>query len=114
MTTPTVDLTPAVVNIRLYRGDDSTVKFTLQDGGSPVVLPTTGWSAQLRESRASPDVAAPATINATEAATGVLYITFPNTPTTPPALYYDVQCATGGLRTWLRGRVTISGDVTHA
>jgi hypothetical protein len=114
MTTPTVDLTPAALNVKLYRGDDSIVKVTLQDDDGPVVLPTTGWSAQLRTSRDATEVAATITVDPAQAATGILFLTFPDTTTLPSGLYYDVQCSTGGLRTWLRGRVSLSGDVTRA
>lgn len=111
-TTPTVDLTPAALNVKLYRGDDSTIKVTLQDDDGPVVLPTSGWLAQLRTEKDSIEVVATIAVDATQAATGVLFLTFPTGVAS--GLFYDVQCSTGGLRTWLRGRVTLSPDVTRA
>jgi hypothetical protein len=110
-----LDLTPPVLDLTLYRGDDSTIQVTLKDdAGEPVSLsPTAAWDAQLRLAPFG-DAVADCTVDATGVDEGVLYITFPDTSElSETSFFYDVQSNTEGrVKTHLRGRITIMGDVT--
>lgn len=111
MTTPTSDLTPPRLRVVIYHGDDSTVQLTINDDAGPMNLPATGWSAQLRESVQSDDVVGSIAIDATAAATGILHLTFP--ALNVGQYVWDLQCATGGIRTYVQGVVRVVRDVTR-
>lgn len=107
----TLDLQPATLDLELYEGDDNSIKITFTDTttGDPVTLSTTGWSGTVKQSRVS-DTAGTVTVDATQAATGIVYISFPTS--LPAGRYvYDVTSSTDS-RTWLQGSIVVYQDVT--
>lgn len=106
---------PGKCDLSLYRGDDFMQVVELTQGGAPLVLPTVGWTAQ---ARTSPDgeVVATFAIDSSDGAVGRLVVSLAGTATlTMPAVsVWDLQCATGGVKTYLAGKVKITKDVTRA
>lgn len=45
-----IRLLPGALDLNVYRGDDALFQVTMTEGGTPLILPTTGWSAQIRAS----------------------------------------------------------------
>jgi hypothetical protein len=88
------------------------------------------WLAQIRTTKDEPgSVIATFTVDATDAATGTLVITLPATqaallvtgttnglPTPGKGLYFwDLQGTDSGVvKTWLAGKVAVTGDVSFA
>ena len=114
MTTTVLGQTPGAVDLTVYRGDTLVVPITVQQGGVPLVLPTTGWLAQVR---VSPDSAwmLQFTVDASQAAVGelVLSLTAAQTAAATDG-FWDLQNTNGGVVwTYLAGRFTVSKDVSH-
>ena len=108
-------LLPGGLDLHLYRGDDARFQITMTEGGSPTVLPTTGWMAQIRGYMKGP-VLATFTIDATNAALGVVRLSLDGADTAdlPDTARWDLQCDTAGaVRTYLAGTVTAEGQVTQ-
>lgn len=106
---------PGTANLTLYRGDDFEQAIDLTQAGEPLVLPTTGWTAQ---ARTNPDgeIVATFAVDASDGATGRLLLSLAGTATVtmPPTSVWDLQCTTGGTKTYLAGKVKIVKDVTRA
>lgn len=101
---------PGVLDLEIYPGDARTYRLTLKNKatGELLELPTTGWSAQIRESRWSPSVVASFTIDATGAGSGVVRLT-PPTDLEARLYVWALKCA-DAVRTYITGTL----DVTHA
>lgn len=112
-----IRLLPGALDLQVYRGDDPLFQVTMTEGGTPVVLPTTGWTAQIRESTSpTSPVLATFTIDASTAATGVLRLSLAGADTAglPSSAAWDLQCTDGGkVRTYLAGSVVATGQVTR-
>lgn len=112
---------PATVNLPIYRGDDFSepIPFTVKATGAPVDLSGyTSWLAQARTGPDAADVAFTFDVDDTDAATGILVLSLGATVTATldpkVSLLYDVQgTGTAGVKTWLRGRVTVEPDVSR-
>jgi hypothetical protein len=107
---------PGKYNITGYRGDTLTLEFTFEDeAGVALALPTTGWAAQIRNLPDAATTIADFTIDSSAAATGVVVASLTGTQTADlSGGVWDLQQTTGAVvRTYLRGSVTIEGDVTR-
>ena len=111
-----LEIIPGALALRIYRGDDIGFKITLQQSGSPIDAPTSGWSAQIR-ARANPDspVLATFAIDASEAADGVLRLSLTGSETLalPKKAQWDIQCDANGVRTYLAGDLLVDEQVTQ-
>ena len=115
-TTAVVDLGPAGVDLRGYRGDSFTARFTFRYvDGTPVALDGT-WLAQLRLEPSDADPLDSFAVDTTDQATGVVVVSL--TPAQTVALaqrtVWDLQnVATAGTRTWFAGTLYLGGEVTR-
>jgi hypothetical protein len=113
----------AYTTLELYRGDTATWKLTITEPGAtpedppvPMVLPTTGWTGQVRESADSETVIASFEVNVTEAASGILYLHLDDDASEACASgVWDLQNWTeeNGTKTYLRGPFVVDPDVTR-
>ncbi len=113
MPTPTLKLLPGALDISIQRGDDVRIQPTLREAGVPLVLPTDGWMGQIRET-IDGELLASFTIDGSEGASGIILITLPAaaSKTLPKRCIYDIECSTGGVRTYLAGKFIVEGEVT--
>lgn len=109
-----LSILPGVLDLTLYRGDDSTFEITLEQGGSPLPLPQDGWLAQIREKYNAAEVVAQFTVDATQAGDGVILLAAPDTATLPKKKYvWDLQLLDGGVtHTYVGGVLNLTGQVT--
>lgn len=115
MTTPTVDLLPGKLNIKVSRGDTDGIPLDITEGGSPADLTGRTYAAQLRRSPTS-STAVEITVDTTDAATGrlVLRLDTAITETLSGDYQWDLEQTIGGtVRTILAGKWTFSPDVTR-
>lgn len=113
----TDDLLPGTYDLTIIRRDTLTRTFSFEQNGIPLVLPLTGWQAQLRSPDASGPVTGTFTVDASDAANGVIVIS-----ATPAQVAefkngrYDLRLTTDAgatVRTFIRGAVKILGDVSR-
>ena len=107
-----LDVTPAVLDLELYRGDSVTFELALtdDDSGEPLVLPGSGWQAQIRKTSGG-EVLGEFSIDVSAAAVGKLYLTPPDLAV---ARYvWDLQCDSEGVRTYVNGNISVGRDVTR-
>ena len=107
---------PGTYDIVGYQGDTLQLTFNFTDANDvPVVLPTTGWRAQIRQTAASETILASFTIDSTDAATGVLVLTLAAAASESlTGGIWDLESSDGGVvRTYLRGTVRFEVDVTR-
>ena len=102
--------------LQAYRGDDwqKTLTFTNADG-TPTVLPTTGWNAHVKKSARDAEPLFAFTIDATDAAVGILVLSVQGAVTGPLAsatYLYDVE-HTPSRKTYVRGEFKLEGDITN-
>lgn len=115
MTTPTVDLRPGKLDIKVSRGDTDGIPLLIQEGGAPADLSGRTYAAQLRRSAAN-TTAVEVTVDTTDADTGTLVLRLePDvTETLTGTYYWDLQQTVGGtVRTLLAGRWIFDPDVTR-
>lgn len=109
-----VDLTPAVLDLKLYAGDATAVVVTALDRvtKAPVDLSDRTWAAQWRRKRASAS-ATNLSVDDSGAATGVIIIHFPGD--LDPLGVWDLEGthAVTGKDTILTGEVRVEEDVTR-
>lgn len=108
---------PGELNLSVYRGDTTNFQVTITDteSGDPLVLPTTGWRAQARTTRDAEAVLFTITVDATDAATGILGLSIDGADTadvTQTSVFWDVE-NTSLERTYLAGKVRFSGEVSR-
>ena len=108
---------PGALDLTVYRGDNTNFQVTLVDSTTqdPLVLPTTGWRAQVRVLRTTADVLFTITVDATDAATGVLGLSIVGTDTaavTVDSGVWDLENTTTD-RTYLAGKVRLKGEVSR-
>lgn len=109
---------PGALNLSIYRGDDSAFQVTITEGGTPKVLPTSGWAAQVRQRAGeSTDPALAAfTVDATDAATGVIRLSIADADTLPlpRKCKWDLQLNdSGAVHTYLAGDLNVTEQVTQ-
>ena len=109
------DVLPGSHNLTLYRGDSFTQAFTFTQGGVPLVLPASGWLCQVRASTSSDAVSGTFAVDSSGAGSGVVVIsvTAAESAVFSPGVY-DLQLTDGSaVRTYLRGMVTVTKDVSR-
>lgn len=107
---------PAACDLQVYAGDTWSQSFTFRaKNGTALVLPTTGWTAQARYTREAAGVLTTFTVDASAGALGQITLSLPAAVTaTLPSCVWDLQQKSGdAVRTWLAGRLLVTGDVTR-
>lgn len=112
-------------DISFTQGDSFIVTFTLKDsGGTPVSLATATITSQIKTKQSATAAAlASFTVDATNAATGIIILTLPAATTSTFAvtkddgsnvLYYDVQVTwpSTAVQTVVGGTITVLAQVT--
>ena len=115
MTTPTVDLRPGKLDIKVSRGDTDGIPLVIQEGGEVADLTGRTYAAQLRRSPGS-STAITITVDTAGAATGELVLRLEPavTETLTGDYQWDLQQTMGGtVRTLLTGKWTFVPDVTR-
>jgi hypothetical protein len=112
-----LDLSPGVLNISGFRREDTvSFEWTAVQDGVPVVLPTTGWEAQIRaEAGNSEDPPlATITVDSSDADTGVFRFSIASVDTVdmPDLCFWDLQ-HTPTARTWVAGKIKPKDQVTQ-
>ena len=117
---------PGDYPLTLYRGDTRVLSlaFTEDDGETAVDLSGKTWRAEVRETVDSSAVLLTWTVDTTDAVDGILVLTLPATQWADadiPAADIAVKWAwdlestqSGVVRTWLKGKVKVIGDVSRA
>jgi hypothetical protein len=113
---PVVDLGPAAVNMRGYRGDTFATRLTFRHtDGTPVVLAGT-WRAQIRAEPSDAVELDHFDVDVTEQAAGVIMVALSAAQTLalPERTVWDLEnIGTTSVRTWLNGTLHLGGDVTR-
>lgn len=115
-----VDLTPVVVDLVFYAGDDGSFKLVFLDSDRAVIdLSAYDLTAQIRRSRGSSDFIN-LDLDMTDAVTGVVTVVVP--PDTTRALandawdktsQWDLQCTSPLTVTLIQGTIVCVQDVTR-
>lgn len=108
---------PGALDLTIYRGDNTNFRVTLKDpeSGDPLVLPTSGWRAQVREERTSAAVLFTITVDATDAGVGVVDLSILGADTagvSVDAAAWDME-NTDLDRTFLAGKIRFKGEVSR-
>lgn len=109
---------PGALDLTIYRGDDTNFQVTITDteSGDPLELPTTGWLAQVRVDKDSATVLFTITVDASDAASGVLVLSIDGADTgsvTDDSAVWDMENTTQE-RTYLAGKIRLKGQVSRA
>ena len=106
--------TPKILDFDVYRGDGFAVLFNFTSDGEPWPLAGT-WEAHIRERIDAADLLDQFTIDDSEAAEGSLRIALSSVQTAAleKTVVWDLQQTDGEPRTWYRGSIYPSGDVTR-
>lgn len=109
---------PAPRDLEIYRGDDYAHKITFVDNSDPPEpLNLSGYTfkAQIRDRPENGiSVLSSFTIDTSDAASGIITLHLNAAETEIPSGYWDLEVNDGSVtQTWLRGKVTMSGDVTR-
>lgn len=112
------DMLPGTFDVELYRGDDYYHEFTFTDDydpPTPMNLSDYMFKAQVRDrAEFGKIVYANFIIDTTDASEGIIVISLPAAATNFPPGYWDLEVYDGTTKTtWLKGKVTPMGDVTH-
>lgn len=112
-----LDLTPGVLNIFGFRREDTvSFEWTATQDGVPVVLPTAGWEAQIREFAGNSDDAplATITVDSSDADTGVFRFSIASADTRdlPDVSFWDLE-HTPTERTYVAGKIKPKDQVTQ-
>jgi hypothetical protein len=107
-----------VLDLTVYRGDNSNFRITMTDTetGDPLVLPTTGWRAQARVDKDSDDILFSLVVDATDAGSGVIDVSVVGDDTAPiedDRVLWDIENTTVA-RTYLAGAIRLKGQVSRA
>jgi hypothetical protein len=110
---------PAQLDLQIYAGEPYSAGFQFNNqDGTPYVLTGT-WQADIRD-QALNAVLTSFTVDTTNEAAGLVVISLTKAnisaiPSTSPAAWDLQQCDAGGLpvRTWFRGALTVTADVTR-
>lgn len=116
-----VPFLPGDAPLTIYRGDsysESLEFFEDEAETVALVLPADGtWRAHIRPAETDAGLSGQFTVDATLAATGRITISLlPAVTAVLPALcYYDLEHSPvgGGVRTYVRGEITVLQDVTR-
>jgi hypothetical protein len=104
---------PNVVNLDAYRGDTWQQTLRFAQGGVPLDLTGATVACELRNGASRSELV----VTITDPASGAIMLTLPDPPPAPGAYAYDVEVTMPGMpaniTTWVRGRLTITRDVTN-
>lgn len=108
---------PGALDLTIYRGDNTNFQVTLTDTETqePLVLPTSDWRAQVRVLRSSAEVLFTITVDASDAAAGVLGLSIAGADTGTvdvDSAFWDLE-NTGTDRTYLAGKLRLKGQVSR-
>lgn len=114
-----VDVTAAVLNYKIERGDDFAATILIQEGdpAAPADVSTRTYTAQLRRTANATTAVADFTIDMSDADNGNVGIALSHTDTEglSGTYFWDFQQDTAGvIRTLVRGKFKITADVTRA
>lgn len=114
-----VKVIPAKLNYTMVRGDDFADQVTIKEGGPPAVAVDVSARTYTAQLRSTPDgtVVASFTIDMSEAASGVVGYSLPDTTTDDlsGAYVWDFQQSSAGvIRTLMGGSFVVNKDVTRA
>lgn len=109
---------PAPRNLSFYRGDDYSHQITFTDNASPpeaLNLSSYEFAAQIRpRAEKSSILLATFTIDVSQAASGILVLHLNKAQTRIDSGFWDLEVDDGTkTKTWLKGTVTVDGDVTQ-
>jgi len=112
-----LNATPASMDLGLYSGDGVTIAFTFVDKETSEAWPTTGaWAAHIRATDSSDDLLAEFTVVNDETG-GVVTISLTGEQVSGLGsnAVWDLQQtpAAGEPRTWYRGNIKVTKDVTR-
>lgn len=121
MSADALDVTPVLLDLRLYAGDDFTMRIDFIHADTKLPYPLTGtWLAQVRAEPEATSLLTSFAIDVSQMAQGKLYLSlsgeqvrgllsvFPR--------HWDLQQIPQGQtapRTWYRGTIRATGDVTR-
>ena len=109
---------PAPRDLNAYQGDDFTheVKF-VDSAGAPVSVVGRTFASQVRRRWSDTTIDATFTVDASNAATGVVVFTLSSATMTafePGTYRYDLQQVSGGRKlTLLKGKFVVDGEITR-
>lgn len=109
---------PAPRNLSFYRGDDYSHEISFTDNASPPValdLSEHEFSAQIRpRAEKSSILFATFTIDTSQAEDGIIVLHLNQAQTRIDSGFWDLEVTNDGkTHTWLKGTVTVDGDVTQ-
>jgi hypothetical protein len=115
---PAICLTqPTEQDLCIYRGDTGRLKLTVSSGGAPLNVSTATWDADIRATEDDATVLASFTVTPVGGDTASVYIDLPAAASAQldgDALY-DVQMTLAGtVQTLLRGKITVTKDVSRS
>lgn len=121
MAVPTITFGPVALDLKLYAGDGFAVQFVFVDKVTGLPWPATGtWEAQIRAPATNAVILTSFTIDDSLEATGEITASLTGEQVRSllgvSNAYWDLQQIIPGSepRTWYRGRITASQDVTRA
>lgn len=112
-----IDAQPIALDLNLYAGDDFSMLLTFTEANGLPWDASGIWAAQVRATPSSTEILADFTVDMTQAATGKVRLSLTGDqvrtiPTTGSSMW-DAERTAGGLtRTFYRGKVTVTQDVT--
>jgi hypothetical protein len=116
----TIKVGPEPLDLVLYAGDGFAVTFLFVDKESGGPLPADGtWTAEVRAPAASPDVVIAFTVDASQQLQGKISLSLTGEEVRAilpvKGAEWDLQQQVSGSepRTWYRGKVTVTQDVTR-
>jgi hypothetical protein len=115
---PAICLTqPTEQDLCIYRGDTGRLKLTVSSGGAPLNVSTATWDADIRATEDDTTVLASFTVTPVGGDTASVYIDLSagaSAQLDGDALY-DVQMTLAGtVQTLLRGKITVTKDVSRS
>jgi hypothetical protein len=113
-----LDFTPEETNLALYRGKGGSFTMVFKDAdGDPMVLPTTGWAAQVRlKPTITAELLMSFTVDGSSADEGSVVVSWTGADVaavTAKRGYWDVDCADAD-DVYTNGTVTFEGEVTDS
>jgi hypothetical protein len=104
---------PVICDLKPYRGDSWSQTFRLKRDGTPVNL--TGATVESEARLANDAATTPLVVTIADAASGLITLRLPVGGLPVGGYVYDVEVAEPGgtITTWIRGRLTVTRDVTN-
>ena len=108
---------PALLDFSVYGGDNFTVQINFVDGTTNNPWPLTGtWKAEIRTTPTATSPVTSFTIDTSQGAAGILYMSLTGTQTTlligSPFVWDLQQTVSGSVKTFYTGHIRAVKDVT--